>query len=124
MNQATLTTVMVIVLSPGSPSNHHHTLVEVRRVCPAIRIELRYATKRNGIGRAVYPASARCLLVSPVANRLARVQHRLEKAGFGLKVWDTYRPLRVQRELWKILPDRRFVAPPEKGSRHNRGAAV
>ncbi len=44
--------------------------------------------------------------------------------GFGLKIYDAYRPLSVQREMWAIYPHEGYVANPAKGSRHNRGAAV
>ena len=59
-----------------------------------------------------------------VARRLSRVQDRLVKQNLGLKVFDGYRPLGVQREMWKVLPDPKFVANPANGSRHNRGMAV
>jgi D-alanyl-D-alanine dipeptidase len=98
--------------------------VNVKAVCPGIRVELRYATARNGVGRAVYPRGSRCLLRRGVAERLCRVQHRLEARGLALKVWDAYRPLSAQQALWEICPDPRFVAPPRRGSMHNRGAAV
>jgi D-alanyl-D-alanine dipeptidase len=97
---------------------------DVQQLCPSIRVQLRYGTTRNGIGRSVYPKSARCLLRRAVAERLCRVQKRLEKDGYGLLVWDAYRPLSVQRALWRAKPDRRFVAPPWIGGKHNRGAAV
>lgn len=99
-------------------------LVEVQAVCPAIRVEVRYATAKNGAGKALYPPDARCLLRRGVAERLARVQNRLEKQGLGLKVWDAYRPLSVQWALWRAHPDKHFVASPRKGSKHNRAAAV
>jgi D-alanyl-D-alanine dipeptidase len=105
-------------------SDRPGTLVDVAKVCPSIRIELRYGTARNGVGRAVYPRGARCLLRRDVARRLCRVQGRLREKGLGLKVWDGYRPPSAQRALWQVKPDRRFVAPPAKGSKHNRGAAV
>src|ERR1043166_1831185 len=91
-------------------------MVEVQKICPAIRVELRYMTRSNGVGRAVYPRGARCLLRRSVAERLLRVQHRLEQQGLGLKIWDGYRPLSAQRALWEIKPDKRFVAPPTEGS--------
>src|SRR5262249_12042230 len=53
-----------------------------------------------------------------------RVQAKLEKQGLGLKVWDCYRPVSVQKKLWERVPDDRYVANPVKGSRHNRGASV
>lgn len=98
--------------------------VEVTTLAPGIRVELRYATTNNFMKRAVYPASARCYLRAPVAARLAAVQRVLEASGLGLKVYDCYRPRPVQQLLWDITPDERYVAPPSKGSRHNRGAAV
>ncbi len=44
--------------------------------------------------------------------------------GFGLKIYDAYRPLSVQRKMWAVFPQEGYVANPAKGSRHNRGAAV
>ncbi len=42
-----------------------------------------------------------------------------------MKVYDGFRPLSVQKKMWAILPDTRFVANPYKnGSIHNRGVAV
>lgn len=99
-------------------------IVNVKELCPRIRVELRYATPRNGVGRAVYPRGSRCLLRRGTAERLCRVQKRLEQRGLGLKVWDAYRPLAAQQALWDVCPDPRFVAPPRRGSMHNRGAAV
>ncbi|MHA1838932.1 MAG: M15 family metallopeptidase, partial [Candidatus Ranarchaeia archaeon] len=98
-------------------------LVEVQTVCPEIRIEMKYATNDNFMHRKLY-SSARCLLRRKVAKRLCKAQHILEKKGYGLKVWDAYRPLSVQQEMWKIIPNPDFVADPRLGSRHNRGAAV
>ncbi len=99
-------------------------LVDVSRAVPDAVIELRYATTANLLGRAVYPPDARCLLLAPVAERLARAAARLRPAGLRLRVWDCYRPIGVQRELWRRAPRRGFVANPAKGSNHNRAGAV
>jgi D-alanyl-D-alanine dipeptidase len=99
-------------------------LVDVGRLAPTIRVELRYAKSDNFVHRAVYPPSARCYLRRPAAQRLRAVQQTLQRQGLGLKVFDCYRPLAVQRSLWAVVPDERYVADPAKGSRHNRGAAV
>ncbi|MCS7013699.1 MAG: D-alanyl-D-alanine dipeptidase [Chloroherpetonaceae bacterium] len=100
-----------------------HDLVDVQKINPRILIEMRYATANNFMKKAVYK-SARCLLQRSVAERLSRVQERLEKLGYGLKIYDAYRPLSAQWELWKVVPNPTFVADPRKGSKHNRGAAV
>ena len=44
--------------------------------------------------------------------------------GYRLKIWDAYRPPSAQRTLWEVVADPSFVANPEKGSIHTRGAAV
>lgn len=98
-------------------------LVDLQSVNPRIRIDLRYATADNFVGKAMYRTS-KCFLRREVAECLSKVQAELETLGLGLKVWDGYRPLSVQKEFWKLVPDERYVASPVKGSRHNRGAAV
>jgi zinc D-Ala-D-Ala dipeptidase len=98
-------------------------LVDILSVNPRIKIDLRYATADNFLGKAVYRVK-KCYLRREVAQRLSEVQTELESLGLGLKVWDGYRPLSVQKEFWKLVPDERYVASPVKGSRHNRGAAV
>jgi D-alanyl-D-alanine dipeptidase len=99
-------------------------LVEIIKISPKIRIELVYATPRNFTGKAIYPPSARALLVARAAERLHKVQMALEKRKLGLKIYDAYRPLSAQKILWQICPDIRFVADPSIGSKHNRGTAV
>jgi D-alanyl-D-alanine dipeptidase len=98
-------------------------LVDITTIAPAIRLDMRYAGSDNFLKRAVYSKPV-CLLRREVAERLARVERRLAAEGYGLKLWDCYRPLSVQREMWKLVSDERYVADPKKGSRHNRGAAV
>ncbi|HEU4558903.1 MAG TPA: M15 family metallopeptidase, partial [Longimicrobium sp.] len=71
-------------------------LVDVTRVDPSIRTDIRYATANNFTGRAL-PGyeSARALLRPGAARALARVQARLRPGGVGLKVYDAYRPIRA-----------------------------
>jgi CubicO group peptidase (beta-lactamase class C family)/D-alanyl-D-alanine dipeptidase len=101
----------------------HDPLVDIAEYDPRMVVDVKYATADNFVGEPVYPI-ARCLLRKSAAQRLARVQDRLEADGYGLKIHDGYRPLSVQKRFWKIMPDPRYVADPRKGSRHNRGAAV
>jgi len=100
------------------------TLVEIGGKADGIVIELPYTTKANFFKTAFYPQNARAMLRPATAAKLAKVQAELKTLGLGLKVWDAYRPLSVQRAMWKTLPDARYVADPAKGGRHNRGAAV
>ncbi len=98
-------------------------MINVKKLNPKIRVDMRYATPNNFTHAVLYDAAV-CLLNEPAAKRLARVQAKLQKQGLGLKVWDCYRPLSVQQKLWEIVPDERYVANPKSGSRHNRGASV
>ena len=99
-------------------------LVNIQQINPHIRIEIRYATPNNFMKETLYPPSARCLLRREVAVKLDRVQQVLEKKGLGLKIFDGYRPLSVQKKMWAKFPLEGYVANPAKGSNHNRGAAV
>ncbi|HEY9614198.1 M15 family metallopeptidase [Allocoleopsis sp.] len=98
-------------------------LIDIRSVNPKIALDIRYATTNNFLKQKLYSA-ARCVLRGAAARRLSQVQQDLEKQGLGLKVYDCYRPLSVQKLMWKVKPDSRYVANPAQGSRHNRGAAV
>jgi D-alanyl-D-alanine dipeptidase len=99
-------------------------LVDAGQRVPGLVVELRYAKDDNFFQKAFYPPGARCLLLRPVAERLARAATTLAKQGFRLKAWDCYRPHAVQYEMWERLPKRGYVANPRTGSHHNRGAAV
>jgi serine beta-lactamase-like protein LACTB len=62
----------------------------------------------------------------PAAEALVRVHKKLAEQGFGLLIFDTYRPWYVTKMFWEATPvkQRVFVADPARGSRHNRGCAV
>ena len=100
-------------------------LVELVKLDPSIRLDVRYATRNNFVGKAVYK-QARAFLQRPAAEALVRVNQRLRAEGYGLVVFDGYRPWDVTKKFWDITPaDKKiFVADPSKGSRHNRGCAV
>lgn len=97
--------------------------LELNTMNPNILQDIRYASTNNFTGKVVYP-EARAFLVKEAALSLDSVQKELETIGLGLKIFDGYRPLSVQKIFWEIMPDKRYVADPKKGSRHNRGMAV
>lgn len=115
---------LVVVLAAGADAGVSLDLVDAARTVPGLIVELRYATDDNFLGRAVYPEAARCFLLKPVAERLAKVARALAPAGYRLHVWDCYRPLHVQWAMWRLVPRKGYVADPHTGSNHNRGAAV
>ena len=100
-------------------------LVELTRLDPTIRLDIRYATTHNFMGQVLY-LQARAFLQRPAAEALVRVQAELKPLGYGLLVFDGYRPWRITKQLWDHTPasKKQFVADPRRGSRHNRGCAV
>ena len=100
-------------------------LVELTRLDPTIRLEIRYATTNNFLGTKFYD-EARAFMQRPAAEALVRANRALRPLGFGLLVHDAYRPWYVTKMFWDATPPdtRWLVADPRLGSRHNRGAAV
>lgn len=120
----TVTVVLLLLWGFNAPARAEEAdWIDLHHLDPSIRLDLRYASSNNFLKRAVYPAAV-CWLRRPVADRLMMAQRSLLAQGYSLKLWDCYRPLSVQKQLWQILPDSRYVADPQLGSRHNRGAAV
>jgi D-alanyl-D-alanine dipeptidase len=119
-----LTLALAAAPTGRGPARATPALADATAAIPDSVLDLRYATERNILGRAVYPRGARCLLLPEVSDRLARAAARLRRQGFRLRIYDCYRPLSVQRALWRVAPTPGLVANPARGSNHNRGAAV
>lgn len=100
-------------------------LVDLATLDSTMQFDIRYATKRNFMGTIFY-RTPRAFLQRPVAAALLDASTELYERGFGLLVYDAYRPWFVTKMFWDATPDsmKHFVAPPQSGSRHNRGAAV
>ena len=100
-------------------------LVELVTLDPTLHLDVRYATSHNFVGRPLY-RQARAFLQRPAAEALVRAHQALRAKGYGLVVFDGYRPWSVTRLFWEVTPEDKheFVADPRKGSRHNRGCAV
>ncbi len=100
-------------------------LVELVTLDPTIRLDVRYARSDNFTGRPVY-TEARAFLQRPSAQALLRAHRALAKDGYGIVVFDGYRPWSVTKLFWDLTPkDKKiFVADPRQGSRHNRGCAA
>jgi CubicO group peptidase (beta-lactamase class C family)/D-alanyl-D-alanine dipeptidase len=100
-------------------------LVSLTSIDPEIELDVRYATSQNTVGFPVYPRAA-AYMQRPAAQALARAEQKLRALGFGVVVFDAYRPWYVTKLFWDGTPEAAhlFVADPREGSRHNRGAAV
>ncbi len=110
---------------PKEQGKREAHLIELTTLDPTIKLDIRYATANNFVGRQVYP-EARAFLQKPAAKAIVRVHGKLKKQGLGLVIFDGYRPWSITKLFWEVTPEekRKFVANPEKGSKHNRGCAV
>ena len=129
---ASLTAVLCLALTTWAQEPPKETgnfrkpeLVELIKLDPTIKLDIRYATSNNFLGRPVYK-EARAFLQRPAAEALVRANKALRKKGYGLIIHDGYRPWSVTKTFWDATPDDKkiFVADPSQGSRHNRGCAV
>ena len=100
-------------------------LVELTRLSPTIKLDIRYATSNNFLGIPVY-TQARAFLQKPAADALLRALSELKEQGYGIVIHDGYRPWYVTKIFWDATPHHQkiFVADPGAGSKHNRGCAV
>jgi CubicO group peptidase (beta-lactamase class C family)/D-alanyl-D-alanine dipeptidase len=100
-------------------------LLDLTRLDPTIKLDIRYATTNNFLSTIFYPLP-RAFMQRPAAEAVVRAHRKLRKLGYGLLIHDAYRPWYVTKVFWDATPNDKkiFVADPAKGSRHNRGAAV
>lgn len=110
---------------PKETGKREAHLIELITLDPTIKLDIRYATENNFVGKKVYP-EARAFLQEPAAKGVAKVHKKLKKMGLGLVIFDGYRPWSITKLFWEVTPEdkRMFVADPAKGSKHNRGCAI
>ena len=110
---------------PQSPGLRQPDLVELMKLDPRIRLDIRYATSNNFMGSPMY-LQARAFMQRPAAEAVLRAHLDLMNQGYGLLIHDAYRPWYVTKMFWDATPDDKkiFVANPQEGSKHNRGCAV
>src|SRR5688572_11310879 len=100
-------------------------LVELVKLDPTIKLDIRYAGTNNFLGKPVYK-EARAFLQRPAAEALVKAHRDLARSGYGLLIHDGYRPWAITKLFWDMTSgvQREFVADPATGSKHNRGCAV
>lgn len=81
-------------------------MVDIRSLVPDMAEDIKYAGSDNFTGAPVegYRA-AKCFLLKPAAEALARVEHALRKQHMRLRLWDCYRPTRAVAEFVRWAHD-------------------
>lgn len=117
----TLFFILTFFVTKGQTND---ALVNLNHSNELFEYDIRYATTNNFTKQQLY-ACAVCLLQPEVAQAIEKANAALCEIGYRIVFFDCYRPLSVQKKMWEIMPRATYVANPfEKGSVHNRGAAV
>lgn len=100
-------------------------LLDVASVA-GVKVNSVYAGSDNLFGAPLY-STPKLFVAKDAAAALGRVQQRLAPYGYGLVLWDAYRPWSVSKLANLALPEGKkdMLEDPEvKGSVHNTGNAV
>ena len=89
-------------------------LVELVKLDKNLKLDIRYATENNFMGIPLY-SQPRAFLQRPVAEALVKAHKKLQAIGYGLIIFDAYRPWYVTKMFWDATPlsMRNFVADPK-----------
>ncbi len=100
-------------------------LIDLEQIDAPFQFDIRYATNNNFVGFPLY-TYPKAYLQRPAADALVRAAKKLETIGYGLIIYDGYRPWHVTWMFWQVTADhlKIFLADPKEGSKHNRGCAI
>jgi len=99
-------------------------LVDLEKFIPGIVLDVRYATTNNFTKEKIYNL-AKAYSRKPVAASLKKAQAEFNQLGYGIKIYDAYRPYSATVKFYEVMKgDTLYVASPYKGSKHNRGCAL
>ena len=87
---------------PKQENKREANLIELVKLDKTIKLDIRYATADNFVGRVVYP-EARAFLQRPAAEGVARVHKKLKKRGLGIVIYDGYRPWSITKLFWDVV---------------------
>lgn len=104
-------------------SNEQNELINLEKFIPGIVLDIRYATENNFTKEKIYNLP-RAYARKPVAESLKKAQEEFKSLGFGIKIFDAYRPYAATVKFYEVYKDTTYVASPYRGSRHNRGCAI
>jgi len=110
-------------LIQNKPIVHDTVFVDLYQYSTDFVLDMKYATSDNFLKMKVYDCPS-CFLRFKTVKNLLLANEEFKTKGYRIKIYDCYRPLDVQKKMWKIISDPEYVADPKKGSIHNRGGAV
>jgi zinc D-Ala-D-Ala dipeptidase len=105
-------------------ANAKNEMIDLKKLVPSIVLDLKYATKDNFTNKKLYKKATATYMRMEPALALQEIQFYLKPLGYGLKIFDAYRPYAATQLMWTLIQDERYVANPKTGSGHNRGTTV
>ena len=103
----------------------HKKLVDLKKLDDEFQLDIRYASTNNFM-RSKFYMNERAFFNMSAADRLIEAKNELKELGYGIIIYDAYRPWFVTKMFWEGTPEnlKHFVANPENGSSHNKGCAI
>ena len=103
----------------------HKKLVDLKKLDDEFQLDIRYASTNNFM-RSKFYKNERAFFNMSAADRLIEAKNDLKELGYGIIIYDAYRPWFVTKMFWEGTPQnlKHFVANPENGSSHNKGCAI
>ncbi len=99
-------------------------LLNLRNFPDLFQFEIRYATDNNFTHSKLYPEPICYLRYAPARDLISAARDIVSADGLMIRMYDGYRPRKMQYVMWEVCPNPNFLSPPGKGSIHNRGGAV
>lgn len=123
--QALKTAADAAVMPAQLGAGQQAQLVDLAQAVPGLKFDLRYAQADNCFGQALTD-DQRAFLDADAAQALAQAQQYLKPYGYGILVWEAYRPWFVSKLAYDALPaDKKSMLPaPEVGFSHNTGRSI
>ena len=105
--------------------NSHKKLVDLKKLDDEFQLDIRYASSNNFM-RSKFYKNERAFFNMSAADKLIEAKNDLKELGYGIIIYDAYRPWFVTKMFWEGTPEnlKHFVANPENGSSHNKGCAI
>ena len=103
----------------------HKKLVDLKKLNDEFQLDIRYASTNNFM-RSKFYKNERAFFNMSAADKLIEAKNDLKELGYGIIIYDAYRPWFVTKMFWEGTPEnlKHFVANPENGSSHNKGCAI
>lgn len=101
-------------------------LVNLQQAVPSAKFDLRYATDQNIFGLPLYTEKMTAMLDERAGKALQNVASSLGTHGYGLLIWEAYRPWYISKLASDLLPEKQkgMLPLPKDGEDRNTGLAV